>query len=126
LKRIPAFHERTHGQKLIRGIMKNKANASIKLNVDFILENNRPFSLALDTATTKGMKYSYLGLVIFYVDSEGSMRNFVLDLIDLHGAHTGQMLRRITEEALEKWNLSLNDAVAVITDGASNMGAAFK
>lgn len=106
--------------------MEKKANQSIKVNVDFILANNCPFSVALDTATTKGMKYSYLGLIIFYVDAEGLMRNFALDVIALHGAHTGQMLRRVTEEALTKWNLSLDDAVAIITDGASNMGTAFR
>lgn len=102
------------------------AQKSIELNVETILKNNLPFSIAVDIATTKGMKHSYLGVVVYYLNEQLEIKNFAFDVIELYERHTGQYLKQVLTDALATQNLSLENASAIVTDGASNMSKAFK
>jgi len=99
---------------------------SIKANVDRIIGSNLPYSIALDVATTKGMKSSYLGVIITYINEDLELKNFAFDVIELCERHTGANLKKETVESLSKLGLDIEKASSIVTDGATNMSAAFK
>lgn len=101
-------------------------NNSVQVNVASIIQNKYGFSIALDVATTKGMKQSFLGITVFYMDEKYDSVRFALDVVSLRGSHTGAMIQEVTEETLRGCGLNLKDAAAIVTDGASNMIKAFE
>jgi len=99
---------------------------SVKFNVDSIIRANLPFSIALDVATTKGMKSSYLGIIITYIAEDLELKNFAFDVVELRERHTGENLKAATIDSLAKFGLDIEKVSAIVTDGASNMSTAFK
>lgn len=99
---------------------------TIARNIDQIVDNHRPFSIALDIATTKGMRQAFLGIVIFYVDADMMLKRFALDMIELTERHTGDYLNEVVKQALEEWDLHIENIAGLVTDGAANMKKAFK
>jgi len=126
LRKIPEFKKGIPGKKRVLKEINRLTEESIKVNVELIINSNLPYSVALDIATTKGMKSSYLGIILTYSADNLEVKNFALDVIELRERHTGQNLKKEVCDSLQKWNLKLEDASAIVTDGASNMSKAFK
>jgi len=126
MERIPAFKKKSPGKGLVLNELGRIVEESIKSKVETIIKSKLPYSIALDIATTKGMRKSYLGIIITYMDNNLEVKDFALDVIELLERHTGQHLKKEVCDSLAKWNLTLENASAIITDGASNMSAAFK
>ena len=126
MRRIPDLKKKAPGRNAILEKINSIVADSIKSNVNAIIADNLPFTVALDIATTKGMKSSYLGLIISYVDKTLELKDFAFEDIELKDRHTGENLKNITIQALAKFGLSIEKASAIVTDGASNMLAAFK
>lgn len=99
---------------------------SIKHVVDAYLTEDSCFSLSLDIATTRGMKNSYLGLIVTFFDQNDRLRRMALDLHRLKGRHDAAAIKKEAEEALKRWKLSFENVVVTVTDGARSMKAAFK
>lgn len=99
---------------------------SIERNVDNYLTEDSSFSLALDIATTRGMKNSYLGLIATFFDHNDQLRRIALDLRRLSGKHDAEAIKKEAEDALNYWKLSFENVVCTVTDGARAMKAAFK
>lgn len=88
---------------------------SIGRVVDNYLTEDSSFSLALDIATTRGMKNSYLGLVAIFFDHTDQLRRIALDLRRLSGKHDAEAIKKEVE-----------NVVCTVTDGAHAMKAVFK
>lgn len=63
--------------------MKKQMFETIQANIDTVRANNLPFSIALDIATTKEMKHNYLGIIVFYLNSDLKTQCFALDMFAL-------------------------------------------
>lgn len=83
-------------------------------------------SLALDIATTRGMKSAYLGVVVSFFDDADQFRRIALDLRKMSGNHVAKSIKLETEDVLKRWKLNFDNIVGIVTDGARNMKAAFK
>lgn len=123
---IPAFKNSLPGRTIILNEIDRIAKESVLQETKQIINENLSFSVALDIATAKGMKKSYVGIVITYVNSELELRNFALDVIELLERHTGTVVKQAVCDFLKEHGLKLEDASAIVTDGASNMSNAFK
>lgn len=126
MSEIPKFKNRVPGKKVVLDEMDKIATNSIKRNVDAITKAKLPFSVSLDIATTKGMKNSYCGVIVSYITEELDIKSFAFDVIALKEKHTGGYLKNAVGESLSKLGLLMEDASAIVTDGASNMAKAFK
>lgn len=106
--------------------MGEQLDKSIKQIVDSYLTDDACFSLSLDIATIRGMKNAYLGLVVTFFDHNYQLHRMALDLRKIIGKHDAVAIKKEAEDALKVWNLSFENVVLTITDGARSMTAAFK
>lgn len=124
MSRIPSLKVPS-GRKL-----KAELDVQLKKSITRISERyltgKQSFSLSLDIATTRGMKNSYLGLVVTFFDDADRLQRFALDLRKLTGKHDATSIINETEKALQNWNLSFDNVIITVTDGAANMKAAFR
>lgn len=72
------------------------------------------------------MKNSYLGLVSTFFDHNNQLQRLALDLRKLIGKHNATSIKQETESILRRWNLTFENVVVTVTDGAKNMKAAFR
>lgn len=98
----------------------------IKRIVDTYLTEDSSFSLSLDVASTRGIKNSYLGLIITFFDHNDQLQRIALDLRKLVGKHDAVTIKKEAENALQTWSLNFDNVVLTVTDGARSMTAAFK
>jgi hypothetical protein len=126
LNQIPVFKNKVPGKKRVLNKMDNLMLDTIGCHIDQISSNKLPFSIALDIATTKGMRQSFLGIVVLYIDVDLILQRFALDLIELTERHTAQYVYEVVEDALNEWDLCIKNVSGVVTDGGANMKAAFK
>ena len=126
LRKIPEFKNNVPEKRRVLNGINEFVEISIKLNVDKIISAELPFSIAVDIPTTKGMKNSYYGVIISYMNEELENMDFALDVIELKERHTGENLKKALTDSLAKWGLKIEDASAIVTDGASNMAKAFR
>ena len=90
------------------------------------LKDDQCFSIALDIASTRGTKNSYLGIVASFFDHHDHLRRVALDLRNLTSRHNARSIRTETKDALRKLGLSFDNIVVTVTDGARNMKAVFR
>jgi len=126
ISRVPEFRIKLPGRQAVLRKLDFIVTDSILSHVDVIHFQKLPYSVSVDIATTKGMKSSYLAVMITYMTKELAVKTFAFDLVELKGRHTAVNLKRCMSESLSAMNLSIEQASTIITDGASNMSAAFK
>ena len=68
----------------------------------------------------------YLGITLHCVDKNESLRRIFLGLKELHGSHTGYLLRNKAEELLNEYGVHIEDVYKIVTDSGSNILSAFK
>jgi hypothetical protein len=126
LNQIPVFKNKVPGKQRVLNKIDTLMLDTIGYHIDQISSNQLPFSIALDIATTKGMRQSFLGIVVFYIDTDLTLQRFALDLIELTERHTAQYVYEVVEDALNEWDLCIENVPGVVTDAGANMKAAFK
>lgn len=122
-------------QKLLSPILKGLGKTAFKINQDSIpkiiydyaidvtqiiwkMVKNRFVSLLVDSATR--LDRSFLGVNLQYHDN-GSAVICNLGLIALEESHTGEYLKRVIVELLEKFGITLNQVVSITSDNGANM-----
>lgn len=118
MNRIPAFKNKVPGKKRVLDKIETLMLDTIGCHIDQISSNQLPYSITLDIATTKGMRQAFLGIVVFYIDTDMTLQRFALDLISLTERHTADYLYEVVKESLKEWDLRIEDVSGLVTDGA--------
>jgi hypothetical protein len=65
---------------------------------------------------------SFLGISACFFDPVGlKVRHVVLDLCHLQHPHTGEILAEHLEQCMQKWSISSNSVLMIVSDNGSNM-----
>ncbi|KAI1685775.1 Dimer-Tnp-hAT dimerization containing protein [Pyrenophora tritici-repentis] len=104
--------------------------------VDWLVANNHPISepcvvyelsqslskiyISFDRWTTKGGKRGFLGIVAYYVNSDGKLRDLPIALPQLTGAYSGDRLAKVVLSILEQFSISERTLGYFVLDNASN------
>lgn len=96
----------------------------VRDKIDTMLKNVEHLSITCDIWTDRRGK-SFIGLTGHFLDVDFKLQAVLLDFIRLKGRHTGEHIRSITEEILERLNIS-EKVYRIITDNASNMVKAYR
>lgn len=86
-------------------------------------------SIIMDIGTTKSMRHSFLGVIVYYVEEVTCVGTTeALGLINFEGGktHSGEYIMVKLEDLLKLYGLKLEDINFIVTDGASNMKKALK
>ncbi len=68
---------------------------------------------------------SYLGITCHFLDENIVPQSYLIDFLRFKSPHTGENIRQLTEEVLEKFNIK-EKIFKIITDNASTMIKAYK
>lgn len=94
---------------------------SVCLKIRKIFASDSMISMSTDIATTKGMRLSYLGVVVH----SWRQKSIALDIKELHNRHNADYISSMMAEILADFNVSGRKVFRIVTDSASNMKAAF-
>ncbi|KAA8623746.1 Dimer-Tnp-hAT domain-containing protein [Pyrenophora tritici-repentis] len=76
--------------------------------------------ISFDRWTTKGGKRGFLGIVAYYVNSDGKLRDLPIALPQLTGAYSGDRLAKVVLSILEQFSISERTLGYFVLDNASN------
>lgn len=68
---------------------------------------------------------SFLGATCHFLDKEMMPETFLIDFVRFKSPHTGENIRQLTEEILDRYNIK-EKIFKIVTDNASNMVNAYK
>jgi hypothetical protein len=69
---------------------------------------------------TKGGKHGFLGVVAHYVDSKAELRDVLIALPQLTGAHSGEMMAEVVIATLQNFGINAQSIGYFVLDNASN------
>jgi type IV pilus biogenesis protein CpaD/CtpE len=69
---------------------------------------------------TKGGKHGFLGVVAHYVDSKAELRDVLIALPQLTGAHSGEMMAKVVIATLQNFGINVQSIGYFVLDNASN------
>jgi hypothetical protein len=69
---------------------------------------------------TKGGKHGFLGVVAHYVDSKAELRDVLIALPQLTGAHSGEMMVEVVIATLQNFGINTQSIGYFVLDNASN------
>ncbi|KAF4134210.1 hypothetical protein GN958_ATG16591 [Phytophthora infestans] len=78
------------------------------------------FSMTSDIWTARNAR-SYISVTIHYVNDMFEPRNWTLEVIELPGIHTGEIIAAKLKEVIDKWDLSLDNCTRFVHDSGSNI-----
>ncbi|KAI1522274.1 hypothetical protein PtrSN002B_012220, partial [Pyrenophora tritici-repentis] len=70
--------------------------------------------------TTKGGKRGYLGIVAYYVDSSGELRDLPIALLQLTGAHTSEAMAKVVMAIFKQFEITVGKLGYFVLDNAHN------
>ncbi|KAI0604067.1 hypothetical protein TUN205_11686, partial [Pyrenophora tritici-repentis] len=70
--------------------------------------------------TTKGGKRGYLGIVAYYVDSSGELRDLPIALLQLTGAHTSEAMAKVVIAIFKQFEITVGKLGYFVLDNAHN------
>ncbi|CAF4483082.1 unnamed protein product [Rotaria socialis] len=68
---------------------------------------------------------SFLGIICHFIDSKMIPHAVLIDFLRIKSPHTGENIRQLTEEVLDKFNIK-EKVYKIVTDNASSMIKAYK
>lgn len=87
-----------------------------------LLGNARKVTICLDGWSKTSLTASFLGISACFFDSKAlKVRHVVLDLCHLEHPHTGELLAEHLEQCMQKWSLTSNSILMLVSDNGSNM-----
>jgi len=103
------------------------AFAKVSANIKSDLQSAHHVVIGMDCWSRKSLTASYLAIsASFFHTSHHEPVHVLLNLCQISHPHTGDMLGDILTGTLEKWNISKNQVLMVVTDNGSNMIRAVK
>jgi len=88
--------------------------------MDEILQIKSKISLTTDIWTSDISKECYLGITMHFINDNWEMKNFLLDLVPLHGSHTAALITSKILSILDEFKIN-DKVIALTTDNGSNM-----
>jgi hypothetical protein len=88
--------------------------------MDEILQIKSKVSLTTDIWTSDITKECYLGITIHFINDNWEMKSFLLDLIQLHGSHSAELITDKILAILDEFKIN-HKIIALTTDNGSNM-----
>jgi hypothetical protein len=76
--------------------------------------------ISFDGWTTKGGKRGYLGIVAYYVDSHGNLKDLPIALPQLAGAHSGEAMANVVMAIFEEFEITAGKLGYFVLDNAYN------
>jgi hypothetical protein len=76
--------------------------------------------ISFDGWTTKGGKRGYLGIVAYYVDSKGTLKNLPIALPQLTGAHSSEAITEVVLTIFKEFNITVGKLGYFVLDNAYN------
>ncbi|KAF7565748.1 hypothetical protein PtrM4_091970 [Pyrenophora tritici-repentis] len=70
--------------------------------------------------TTKGGKRGYLGIVAYYVDSSGELRDLPIALLQLTGAHTSEAMAKVVIAIFKQFEITVGKLGYFVLNNAHN------
>jgi hypothetical protein len=98
--------------------------SNIEKEVFASLKEAEFISLTTDSATTVASD-SMSAVTAHFISKDWQARSFLLALDRLDGSHTGEMLKSVVDEVVERWR-AFGKVFGIATDGAANILKAVK
>ena len=88
--------------------------------VEELSESISKIHISFDGWTTKGGKRGYLGVVAYYVDSSGELKDLPIALPQLTGAHYGEAMAKVVIAIFNNFNITVEKLSYFVLDNAYN------
>jgi hypothetical protein len=116
-------YEPISSKKLKRDVIPSFKNKVLKV-IDEKLDNIDYLTLTVDGWSDRRCR-SFLGITCHFIDSKMISHAVLIDFLRIKSPHTGENIRLLTEEVLDKFNIK-DKVYKIITDNASSMIKAYK
>ncbi|KAF7378021.1 Reverse transcriptase-RNase H-integrase [Mycena sanguinolenta] len=104
--------------KVLHQALDKKLENMIKAS---LLNNKSKISIATDLGTTKNMVHAFCGVTVTFIDDDWVLQEHVLDLIPLHGDHSGEAVAKLVFTSLHSRKMD-DRLLACGADNASSNG----
>ena len=81
---------------------------------------------SFDGWTVKGGKKGFCGIVAYYVNSLGYIKDLLLALLQLLGAHSGERIALVIQEILRSFAIAPSNVRYFVLDNAANNNTAVR
>ena len=123
MKECNIKHEPISSKKIKREVIPSFKNTIFKV-INEKLNDIHYLTLTVDGWSDRRCR-SFLGITGHFIDSKMTSHAVLIEFLRMKSPHTGENIRQLTEEVLEKYNIR-EKVYKIVTDNASSMIKAYK